>query len=184
MARNYHNKQRSLHETTGALETDIELAKYIQDKMDNFKSFETDFNGVIRKGRYGGCAENVYQLTSGSALTNSDNESYYPDLLYTNRASKDWYESGEPKYTFGTGMPNSEANRAAAEKFVKMLWRGTTKVGFGVKGKWVVAWYCESGGATGPPSNFMANVGLHCVKNNINKCYNKLGADQHNALRV
>jgi len=66
MARDYHNQQRALHEGTGALQTDAALAAYIQESMDLFRSFDTDFRGVIRsKGRYSRCGENVYELTSG-----------------------------------------------------------------------------------------------------------------------
>jgi hypothetical protein len=29
-----------------------------------------------------------------------------------------------------------------AEKFTRMVWKATTEVGFGIRGRFVVAWYC------------------------------------------
>jgi hypothetical protein len=70
------------------------------------------------------------------------------------------------------------------KKFTQMVWKDSTKVGFGIRGKWVVAWYCDSAGNTGSPSNYVANVGEECIiTNRVNKCYNDLAVEAHNNYR-
>jgi len=66
-----------------------------------------------------------------------------------------------------------------------MMWKGTKKVGFGVRGRWVIAWYCNEKGNTGNKANFIKNVGEHCVASNkVNSCFNDLATEQHNAKRA
>lgn len=72
-----------------------------------------------------------------------------------------------------------------------MVWSGTTKVAFGIKGKYVVAWYCDIKGnangvtasATEPAATYKQNVGTNCLQfypvdrtmpvQMYNKCYNE-----------
>lgn len=85
-----------------------------------------------------------------------------------------------------SGAPKDSSNQlksAAAYKFTQMVWRSTGKVGFGVRGKWVVAWYCEVQGNTGGPSGFRANVGKTCVVEGINECYTDRALAAHNLRR-
>jgi hypothetical protein len=48
-----------------------------------------------------------------------------------------------------------------------MLWKSTTKVAFGIKNEYVIAWYCdEVGNSPSAPTNdlmFKANVGDPCL---------------------
>jgi len=49
-----------------------------------------------------------------------------------------------------------------------MVWKNTSKVGFGVKGDTVIAWYCDARGNQGGPEDYKANVGAVCIKNGYN----------------
>jgi len=64
-----------------------------------------------------------------------------------------------------------------------MVWKGTTKVGFGVKGKFVVAWYCEDKGEVADAAKSKVNVGKICYKHGYNRCYNDLGIAHVNKMR-
>jgi hypothetical protein len=66
-----------------------------------------------------------------------------------------------------------------------MVWKNTSKVGFGVKGNIVIAWYCDSKLAGGP-EDYKANVGTLCNPFDLgyNKCYAKLALAAHKAKRA
>ena len=75
------------------------------------------------------------------------------------------------------------------------MWKASTKVGFGIKGKFVLAYYCEKAGNTGEKKNYKMNVckkdqcklcteGKDGVAYKYNKCYNKLALDEHNIYRL
>lgn len=64
-----------------------------------------------------------------------------------------------------------------------MVWKGVTKVGFGVSGKYVVAWYCETPGVLENPNESLKNVGKVCYKHGYNQCYNELAITAHNKMR-
>jgi hypothetical protein len=64
-----------------------------------------------------------------------------------------------------------------------MLWQGTTKVGFGVHDKYVVAWYCENKGEIADAARAKANIGTTCFDGGYNECYNKLAMKAANKLR-
>jgi len=59
--------------------------------------------------------------------------------------------------------------------FTQMIWNDNDKVGFGVKGKWVVAWFCP-GGNTPEDSQqaFVDNVNDVCLFEGYDRCYNKM----------
>ena len=105
--------------------------------MESFVDFDAAFTGVIAdKGAHYNCGENVFQETSAGAAS----------LRFTDAASAAWYAGGK-WYDESTGRskdPSNASKTLDAFKFTKMVWKKTTRVGFGVKGKWVVAWYCES----------------------------------------
>jgi len=52
------------------------------------------------------------------------------------------------------------------------MWRGTTKVGFGVHDKYVVAWYCASKAEVADVAGAKKNIGAACHVGGYNKCYN------------
>lgn len=80
-----------------------------------------------------------------------------------------------------------------------MVWSSTTKVAFGIKGKYVVAWYCEKKGnafgvvasTTEPAATYKLNIGASCLsfststpKTWFNKCYNDRQRAAHNVKRA
>lgn len=36
--------------------------------------------------------------------------------------------------------------------FANIIWGATTKVGFGVRGRWVIAWYCNAKATPSDPT--------------------------------
>jgi hypothetical protein len=64
-----------------------------------------------------------------------------------------------------------------------MLWQATTKVGFGVHDKYVVAWYCENKGEIADAARAKENIGTTCFDGGYNECYNKLALKAANKLR-
>lgn len=64
-----------------------------------------------------------------------------------------------------------------------MVWKSSTKVGFGVFDKYVVAWYCEVAAETTNIPKSVMNVGKVCYKHGYNECYNKIALDEHNKMR-
>jgi hypothetical protein len=65
-----------------------------------------------------------------------------------------------------------------------MVWKNTAKVGFGVKGDTVIAWYCSTKGNAGGPEDFKVNVGAVCLQNGYNKCYADLALTAHRTRRA
>jgi hypothetical protein len=72
--------------------------------------------------------------------------------------------------------------------FSNMMWRQTTQVAFGIRGRHVIAWYCNKG-APAPeekPSSynlFKENVGRLCIVDGYNDCYNQKALAAHNDAR-
>jgi hypothetical protein len=64
-----------------------------------------------------------------------------------------------------------------------MLWKGSTKVGFGVHGKYVIAWYCASKAELADAARAKVNIGAPCYGGGYNKCYNGLALKYANKLR-
>jgi len=75
-----------------------------------------------------------------------------------------------------------------------MMWKSTKKVGFGIKGKYVVAWYCPKGNDPATSKDFKKNVckkdgcklcleDKKGVKYGYNKCYNEDAVKSTNLLR-
>ena len=74
------------------------------------------------------------------------------------------------------------------------MWKASKKVGFGIKGKFVVAWYCPKGNDPNTPKDFKKNVckkdgcklcleDKKGVKYGYNKCYNEDAVKSTNLLR-
>jgi hypothetical protein len=64
-----------------------------------------------------------------------------------------------------------------------MVWKSSSKVGFGVFDKYVVAWYCEKAGETANAAQSKLNVGKVCYKHGYNRCYNDIALTAHNKMR-
>jgi len=54
------------------------------------------------------------------------------------------------------------AKWAKMQRFAQMVWKNTSKVGFGVKGDRVIAWYCDARGNQGGAEDYKANIGALC----------------------
>jgi hypothetical protein len=72
-----------------------------------------------------------------------------------------------------------------------MVWKGAPgkRVGFGVKGQVVYAWYCDAGNTPDTTAAFKENVfpagnAQHCVDDTVNVCYNKKAILAHNDARA
>lgn len=74
------------------------------------------------------------------------------------------------------------------------MWKSTKKVGFGIKGKYVVAWYCPKGNDPATSKDFKKNVckkdgcklcleDKKGVKYGYNKCYNDDAVKSTNLVR-
>ena len=176
MALKYHNEKRALHKDTKFLIINTSISKKIQAEMD-----KAGFAGTIKtenKGSFGTCGETIYTEKVAAKVK---------DVLYTNAASTFWY-AGETEYDYTKGEPKKKTDKnkkAYSDNFTKMVWKATTKVGFGVKGKYVIAWYCEATPNTGSTTEFKKNVGEKCVNAaKINVCFNVKQVTSHNEKRV
>lgn len=68
--------------------------------------------------------------------------------------------------------------------FAKVVWKATTKVGFGIKNNFVVAWYCEEQPAIGDVANYKKNILESCIQDNgVNKCFNVHSLEANNKKR-
>lgn len=56
-------------------------------------------------------------------------------------AVQEWYK-GLSEYDFKTSDMKKGGDAAKMAKFTQLIWKATSTVGFGVKGKYVVAWFC------------------------------------------
>lgn len=109
-------------------------------------------------------------------------------MRFTDAASEYWY-AGNAWYNQDTGtstVPTNGPLTARAFEFTKMVWKKTLKVGFGVKDKWVIAWYCDSQPKSNSPGpEFVRNVGAKCINaDGVNTCYNLMATTQHNERRA
>jgi hypothetical protein len=60
-------------------------------------------------------------------------------------AAIDWYK-GIDEFNFKTGAPLApqiDSRKITYENFANMMWKKTTKVGFGISGKYVIARFCD-----------------------------------------
>jgi len=85
-----------------------------------------------REGPFSTCIYNVYEGDNASKVVKED------------LASDEWY-SYEDNYDYKTGAPKKDMDKEKSKAFTNMMWKGTKNVGFGIKGKFVVAWYCPAG---------------------------------------
>jgi hypothetical protein len=100
-------------------------------------------------------------------------------------ASTFWYD-GMNHYDFVAGTATTGktvAQAAQSANFAQMVWKSSSKVGFGVFDKYVVAWYCETAGEPKNAAKSKLNVGKICYKHGYNRCYNDLALAAHNKMR-
>jgi hypothetical protein len=115
-----------------------EAAREIQKIMD-----EDSFTGLMpaegtRPKAFRDCAESLYTLQDDSKLNLLVRGENGLDL-----ATEYWYSQGDKNINYRTGKPIPGGNPIAVNALLHIIWKTTKKVGFGIKDKWVVAWYCD-----------------------------------------
>jgi hypothetical protein len=131
-----------------------------------------------------------------------------PTLSTRDYATEHWY-SGKQYYDFKKGTYNKKLTAliakskavggpamTAAEKktqatqttsadaFTRMVWKATTTVAFGIKGRWVYARYCRVAGNTGTTAGYLTNVEEDCLKDDIDVCFQRAALRAHNEKRA
>jgi hypothetical protein len=104
---------------------------------------EDSFSGLMpaegaRPAAFRDCAESVYtlqDLTKVNLLVRGENGL---DL-----ATEYWYSQGDKNIDYRTGRAIPGGNPRAVDALLHIIWKTTKKVGFGIKDRWVVAWYCD-----------------------------------------
>jgi hypothetical protein len=174
MALDYHNDQRAMRENTKLLKLDTAMAAFIQKSMNN-NDFATK-GKIENRGMYSECGQSVFKK--------EDDKTSKKSVEFSNLASEFWY-SGNTDYNPDTGLAktNSASNTDKMLKFTQMVWKNSSKVGFGVKNNMVIAWYCDAKGNVGGADDFKANVGARCDKDTYNKCYAERALKAHKLKR-
>lgn len=140
MALRAHNDAREKLEGYKPLVLDKAMAQVLQQQL--AKQGFAGATAPADRGSYASCAENVFVQTNKKKLS---------DVYLTNAATTAWFK-GRYNYDFDKGAPKANASapkKALSVQFVRMVWQTTTRVAFGVKDEYVVAWYC----AAADPSN-------------------------------
>jgi len=143
-AANAHNIYRETHKKTPGLKVDPEIAAAAQKIAENLNKNglagtpenERRFDGfkIVKTGGKV-CAENQYEGADEATAKDSDAAT---DFWYN---KKKWYNFKEGKAVAPSN--DNDKPKKDADMFARLIWKSTTKVGFGQKGKYVVAWYCE-----------------------------------------
>jgi hypothetical protein len=144
-----HNKKRALHffdDEKNELKVDIEAAKVLQKIMDDMDAdpkkvmSEKTLRDIDRTGDYvKKCNVNVHMHTDAVEQHDGDH------------ATEGWYKNSE-SYDYVTSKPKlvhdkeDEPTKIKSDTYTQLIWKTSTKVGFGIKGKFVVAWYCDKKG--------------------------------------
>lgn len=85
------------------------------------------------------CNANVHEHTDAVEQLEKDKAT---DGWYANSASYD-YETSRAKLVNGKKDP---ATTTKSNTYTQLVWKTSKKVGFGIVGKFVVAWYCDKKG--------------------------------------
>jgi hypothetical protein len=139
------------------------------------------------------CGDSHYEETDPAKL---------PTLPTTDVATAHWY-GGKAFYDFkaGTYKPKLKAliatpptaatalkqmntQKDLADAFTRMVWKATTTVAFGIKGRWVYARYCSVQGNQGGTAGFITNVKQDCVKDDVDVCFQAAALKAHNEKRA
>lgn len=131
-----HNTKRRTHKVT-ELKMDIDIAKRAQILA---KQYADSGTFTIKSSEPCG-----YSIATAPDTGKANNKDWATDNWYKKGTGYDWTKV---KYS------------ATAADFTRMIWRGSTKVGFGISGTKIVALYCEKG-------NVKANYECNVCKANI-----------------
>jgi len=171
-----HNRYRIIHATDATgFSVDEAAAKAIQKMLDANNSM---LNSSDRPTQFRTCGQSKFQGASAF------------ELLTSSEATDKWY-GGKIHYNFAAGKPYYDSQKESALQFTQIVWKGDAgkRVGFGVKGTSVYAWYCAAGNTPDTPAAFKANVftagnAARCVDDTVNVCYNKKAILAHNDARA
>lgn len=107
--------------------------------------------------------------------------------MATSTDAVDAWNKGQANYNFIKGEPmdkNDVAKKKLSDEFTRMVWKSSTTVGFGIKGKFVVAWICKKkGNDPYTTKDFLANVKKNCIKGGVNTCFNSISLAAINEKR-
>jgi uncharacterized protein YkwD len=180
-----HNIYRETHKKTPGLKVDPEIAAAAQKVAETLvgnglagtPEDERRFDGFkIVKAGGTVCAENQFEASDEKEAKEA---SASTDFWYDKKVFYDFKAGKEVAKSAKNGDPKKDA-----DMFARLIWKSTTKVGFGQKGKYVVAWYCEEQGATGDADNYKKNIEESCIQaNGVNKCYNDAALKANNKVR-
>jgi len=135
-----HNAKRKDHKVPN-LETDIDVARKAQKAAEElwrkYQAGDTTASVTLDAEDTKKCGWNS---DIAASTTDAENKAWATGRWYAKGHGYNW---AEKKYD------------AVAAPFVNMIWRSTTRVGFGVAGKAVVALYCPKGNIKG---GFTCNV--------------------------
>lgn len=138
-----HNAKRDIHKVPN-LELDIDIAKRAQKLAETYST-----SGTFTAPSGEKCG---YNYASASTSTEAMNKDWATNFWYSKGTGFDW-----ANVVFS----------ATAQDFTNMIWRSSTKVGFGVAGTKVVALYCDKGNVRG---RFTCNVCKANVGCSTTKC--------------
>jgi len=190
----HENKDGNAYTLTPVLVINESNAVALQAQMD-----ESTFAGESSiKNIPAGCEMSFYTENNSAAVANLDKSHAATDSWY---GGNTYYDYANGKYTGN----DTTAKTKLAQAFTRMLWKNTQTVAFGVKGKYVAAWYCNPSGSTNsnaagvtasstePMATFKANVMRSCLTLHqpasgavlmYNECFNKRETAAHNAKRA
>jgi hypothetical protein len=142
---------------------------------DNFRG---EFN---LPGQFSDCGVNVYKVTgTAAAIKAMERETK------AQKATDAWY-GGQSLYSYSTGRPGDQAGATKKDRyaeFANVVWQSTTRAGFGHRGEWVVALYCQTKATPFDQSANQANIGRPCSTQGINSCLNDELRKLHNEKRL
>lgn len=180
-----HNEYRLLHEGGTALKADRAASAAIQKLLDAKFKTTTVWTAALAKtpfvlaapgargdAKWASCVENVHVAADKTAAN-------------TKLATKTWYDTGSvtTAYDYAAGAPMA-GKKAAADPFMRMIWKKTTLVGFGMKDKVVVAWYCTAPAAVTDKAAAIKNIGKQCIQTDKhNACFAKKALAAINGYR-
>jgi uncharacterized protein YkwD len=124
---------------------------------------------------------NVYKVTgTTAAIAAMERETK------AQKATDAWY-SGQSLYDYSSGRPFDQADAKKKDRyaeFANVVWQSTTRAGFGHKGEWVVALYCQTKATPFDQSANQDNIGRQCSTQGINQCLNDELRKLHNDKRL
>ena len=172
-----HNEKRARHRNGRPLAADPAASNHIQ-KVLSGGNFKGTFNLPVQ---FADCGVNVYKVAGTAAAVNAMERE-----TKAQKATDAWY-SGQSLYDYASGRPfdqSAAAKTAEYAKFANVVWASTTRAGFGHRGEWVVALYCQTKATPFDRGANEDNIGKQCSTQGVNQCLNDELRKLHNAKRL